>query len=867
MNTYKAVRRLLLTILMSALLPVTLPPAFGAEVKVILLGGQSNAVGQALSSGLPTSPVNLQLPQADVLFFYDGNASLTTLQPGSGGNPWPNAAYFGPEISFGRAIADATSSVTYAIIKHGENGTALYNDWDPVTGPSYSRFRDTVSDGMAALQAAGHTTEIVGMVWHQGESDAIENQQAPYESNLSAFMADIRTRYGANLPFLIGEIRRSNGPAFVTVADAQIAVAAADPFASFVPASDLTFSDTYHFNATSLVTLGERFATAYANLARDPVITGVSIADVSSEFNLTTRLATNVIDGTGFTEAQGYHTNTDFGLWNNVGIGLAATTGDDPFPVTITFDLGESHDLDSVKIWNWNAANTLTAGAKDIEILVASEAGGTFTSLGAFTLAQAPGLANVDFGQLIDLSGFPATDDARLIRINITSNHGFAYELAGFAEVRFFGVSNIPDETAPTVSSLNPENTANDVPVTSKLEVVFDENIMAGSGNITIRDLDRSSEDVFDVSDARITVTEATLTINPDTDLAPDTNYAIRIDGTAITDLTGNFFNGIPGDTTWTFRTARTITGVSIADVSSEFNLTTRLATNVIDGTGFTEAQGYHTNTDFGLWNNVGTGLAATTGEDPFPVTITFDLGESHDLDSVKIWNWNAANTLTAGAKDIEILVASEAGGAFTSLGAFTLAQAPGLANVDFGQLIDLSGFPATDDARLVRINITSNHGFAYELAGFSEVRFSGATSAGTTDFSAFISDPVFALDPTDRGFTLDPDHDQIPNGLEAWFGTHPGEFSAGLSDITTDGTVSTFSHPRNPEMPGDLGASYQWSPNLVDWYEGDGIDGPPSGSTVVIISNPVDSTTTVTATASEAFGDLFFRVGVKQQP
>ena len=580
MNTSKAVRRLLPTILMSALLPVTLPPASGAEVKVILLGGQSNAVGQALSSGLPTNPVNLQLPQADVLFFYDGNASLTTLRPGSGGKPWPNAAYFGPEISFGHAIADASPSVTYAIIKHGENGTALYNDWDPATGPSYSRFRDTVSDGMAAMQAAGHTTEIVGMVWHQGESDAIENQQAPYESNLSAFMADIRTRYGANLPFLIGEIRRSNGPAFVTVADAQIAVAAADPFASFVPASDLTFSDTYHFNAASLVTLGERFATAYANLARDPVITGVSIADVSSEFNLTTRLATNVIDGTGFTEAQGYHTNTDFGLWNNVGIGLAATTGDDPFPVTITFDLGESHDLDSLKIWNWNAANTLTAGAKDIEILVAAQGGGTFTSLGSFTLTQAPGLANVDFGQLIDLSGFPATADARLIRINIISNHGFAYE-----------------------------------------------------------------------------------------------------------------------------------------------------------------------------------------------------------------------------------------------------------------------------------------------LAGFSEIRFSGVPSAGTTDFSAFISDPVFALDPTDREFTLDPDHDQIPNGLEAWFGTHPGEFSAGLSEITTDGTVSTFSHPLNPDMPGDLGAYYQWSPNLVDWYDGDGIDGPPSGNTVVIISNSIESTTTITATGSEAFGNLFFRVGVKQQP
>ena len=58
-------------------------------------------------------------------------------------------------------------------------------------------------------------------------------------------------------------LSRSNGPEFVTVADAQIAVANADPFASFVPASNLTFQDTYHFDADGQQILGERFAAAY----------------------------------------------------------------------------------------------------------------------------------------------------------------------------------------------------------------------------------------------------------------------------------------------------------------------------------------------------------------------------------------------------------------------------------------------------------------------------------------------------------------------------------------------------------------------------------------------------------------------------
>ena len=246
-------------------------------VKVILLGGQSNAVGQGNNAGLPTSPVNLQLPQDDVLFYYTGGPGLTTLRPGSGGVTMGSEAKFGVEVTFGREIADASPSVTYAIIKHAESGTALYNDWAPGTGPSYTVFRNTVAAGLAALQNAGYTTEIVGMLWHQGESDALEGQQANYANNLTAFIADIRSHYGANLPFFIGEIRQ-NGPAYMTVVNAQAAIAAADPFARFVPATDLSFYDLFHFDAAGMITLGERFATAFLDLVSNDPGSDVTIA-------------------------------------------------------------------------------------------------------------------------------------------------------------------------------------------------------------------------------------------------------------------------------------------------------------------------------------------------------------------------------------------------------------------------------------------------------------------------------------------------------------------------------------------------------------------------------------------------------------
>ena len=253
--------------------------AKGNTVKVYLLGGQSNMDGKAPGSGLPTSPVNLQQEQTDVLF-YQGNASggsylpgntLIYLAPGSGSKS-PSSPTFGPEVTFGRAMADSNPQEQYAIIKHALGGSKLATDWNPATGAVYAAFRDTVAGGLAALTSAGYDYEIVGMLWMQGESDKTEEYANAYQSNLTAFIADIRSRYGRNLPFVIAETWVNlgddtyPGPLGDIVSGAQQAVANGDPYVGFVSTRNSSFlSDDVHLNASGQMDLGYQMADCIAS--------------------------------------------------------------------------------------------------------------------------------------------------------------------------------------------------------------------------------------------------------------------------------------------------------------------------------------------------------------------------------------------------------------------------------------------------------------------------------------------------------------------------------------------------------------------------------------------------------------------------
>ncbi len=138
-----------------------------------------------------------------------------------------------------------------------------------------------------------------------------------------------------------------------------------------------------------------------------------------------------------------------------------------------------------------------------------------------------------------------------------------------------------------------------------------------------------------------------------------------------------------------------------------------------------------------------------------------------------------------------------------------------------------------------------------------------GTSTLPPNNFGTWIDD--FSLPLADQDFDDDPDGDGLKNGLEAWFGTHPGQFTSGLADVSNTGLTTTFTHAQNVTLPDDLTGYYEWSPNLSDWYPSG--DGPSGGPVITFTASTTGGTTTVTATASASEGTerIFLRAGVSQ--
>jgi autotransporter-associated beta strand protein len=116
-----------------------------------------------------------------------------------------------------------------------------------------------------------------------------------------------------------------------------------------------------------------------------------------------------------------------------------------------------------------------------------------------------------------------------------------------------------PDPTAPLINGKSPADDASSNPYNSNIVATFNENIVAGSGTITLKNLTNPSRSrMIAVTDAsQVTISGAVLTIDPSFPLDADTDYAVQLSSGTVLNYSDVPFAGNPETdvTSWNFRT------------------------------------------------------------------------------------------------------------------------------------------------------------------------------------------------------------------------------------------------------------------------------------------------------------------------
>ena len=181
--------------------------------------------------------------------------------------------------SFAREYALAHPDVTVGIIPCADGGTQI-SQWMP----GEILFDNAVNCAKLAMR----TSDLKGILWHQGENDCFGEKYTVYEEKLRCVLDGMRNALGCpNLPILIGGLgdflaKVEKYPEFAQnyLKINQILRKTGEeyPNCAFVCAEGLgSNSDHLHFSAEALMELGIRYHRAYEPLAvkteksQDPV--------------------------------------------------------------------------------------------------------------------------------------------------------------------------------------------------------------------------------------------------------------------------------------------------------------------------------------------------------------------------------------------------------------------------------------------------------------------------------------------------------------------------------------------------------------------------------------------------------------------
>lgn len=226
------------------------------QVWVFLMAGQSNMAGRGIVEAQDTilnsriMTINkdyLITPAKEPLHFYE--PKLKGLDCG---------------LSFANTLLkEVDKDITILMIPTAVGGSSS-RQW---LGDSVYRNVQLLTNFRQKMEFAKAHGIVMGVLWHQGESDANAKSIPLYKDNLKKLFGIFRT-YAANdkLPILIGELGAYSKTPFEWNAINEIIrqYVASDPNAYLISTGDLKHKgDFIHFDSEGQRLIGQRFAEAY----------------------------------------------------------------------------------------------------------------------------------------------------------------------------------------------------------------------------------------------------------------------------------------------------------------------------------------------------------------------------------------------------------------------------------------------------------------------------------------------------------------------------------------------------------------------------------------------------------------------------
>jgi hypothetical protein len=171
---------------------------------VVAVLGQSNAHGM----GLPLEGADRPHPRVHQWAMCGPSKGTAVLAVDPLLHETPSGRV-GFAVTFGKALADETGrSVLLVPAARGDTSFAPKNGytWDPAdTRTRKNLYRNAVR-AIDAARARYPGSRVAAVLWHQGETDVPLTPAPLYQVKLDALIGDLRQRYGADLPVLIGQM-------------------------------------------------------------------------------------------------------------------------------------------------------------------------------------------------------------------------------------------------------------------------------------------------------------------------------------------------------------------------------------------------------------------------------------------------------------------------------------------------------------------------------------------------------------------------------------------------------------------------------------------------------------------------------------